>query len=92
MSCHICGERLHMGCCNPGRPAIERLERMEDAVVQCILQEESGTVRNLCAEIYDLEPFALTDSHVDSLERAIRAEGYEILTDPETGHIRLGRL
>jgi hypothetical protein len=36
-------------------------------------------------------PLALTDQHVAALERAIRAEGYDILVDPETGEVRLSR-
>jgi hypothetical protein len=36
-------------------------------------------------------PLALTDRHVAALERAIRAEGYDILADPETGEVRLTR-
>jgi hypothetical protein len=37
-------------------------------------------------------PLALTDAHVRELERAIRAEGYTIHADPETGQIKLERL
>lgn len=36
-----------------------------------------------------LAPIALTDQHVVKLERAIRAEGYEILTDPANGDVVL---
>ncbi len=35
--------------------------------------------------------FALTDAHVTALEKAIRAEGYDILVDPETGEVKLTR-
>ncbi len=35
------------------------------------------------------EPFALTDANITALEKAIRAEGFEILTDPETGEVKL---
>ena len=34
-------------------------------------------------------PYALTDQHIAALERAIRAEGYEIMIDPVSGSIRL---
>lgn len=36
-------------------------------------------------------PYALTDSHVAALEEAIRAEGYDILYDTETGEFKLLR-
>jgi hypothetical protein len=39
----------------------------------------------------ETEPLALTDRHVAALEAAIRAEGYTILADPETGAIKLER-
>lgn len=34
-------------------------------------------------------PYALTDQNVAALERAIRAEGYDIHIDPSVGYIRL---
>lgn len=37
-------------------------------------------------------PYAHTDQHAAALERAIRAEGYEILIDPNTGEFKLERL
>lgn len=37
----------------------------------------------------DVPPYALTDRNVAALERAIRAEGYNILVDPATGAVRL---
>ena len=37
-------------------------------------------------------PSALTDQHAAALERAIRAEGYTILVDPETGDVKLERV
>lgn len=37
----------------------------------------------------NVAPVALTDSHVAALERAIRAEGYDIQIDTETGEVRL---
>ncbi len=39
----------------------------------------------------DLPPIALTDAHVAALEHAIRAEGYSIMMNDETGEIRLER-
>lgn len=38
------------------------------------------------------EPYALTEEHVGALERAIRAEGYIILVDSETGKVKLKRI
>lgn len=67
--CIICGERLHMGCCNPSRPAGAPPGQPSD----------------------HLPPMALTDSHVRALERAIRAEGYNVLRDISTGAIALQR-
>lgn len=37
----------------------------------------------------ELPPFSLTDQHIKALELAIRAEGYEILVDPETSEVKL---
>lgn len=37
-------------------------------------------------------PIALTDDHVASLERAIRAEGFDIRVDTETGEAKLYRV
>lgn len=39
----------------------------------------------------DAAPYALTDQHVASLERAIRAEGYDIRVDTDTGEVKLYR-
>lgn len=39
--------------------------------------------------LYDAPPVALTDQNVAALERAIRAEGYRILVDTDTGEIIL---
>lgn len=39
----------------------------------------------------DVPPLALTDQHVAALERAIRAEGYLILADADTGEVKLTR-
>jgi hypothetical protein len=36
-------------------------------------------------------PFALTDQHAAALERAIRAEGYDITVNPESGDVKLAR-
>lgn len=37
-------------------------------------------------------PCALTDQHAAALEPAIRAEGYEVLVDPESGDVKLEKL
>jgi hypothetical protein len=34
-------------------------------------------------------PLALTDEHVAAIKQAIRAEGYSVLIDPETGAAKL---
>ena len=44
------------------------------------------------SEIEELEPYALTEEHIAALERAIRAEGFTILVDTETGEVRLKRI
>lgn len=36
-------------------------------------------------------PFALTDQHAAALTRAIEAEGYRVMVDPETGDVKLER-
>jgi len=38
---------------------------------------------------HNVAPIALTEGHVSALERAIRAEGYDIQIDTETGEVRL---
>jgi hypothetical protein len=40
----------------------------------------------------DPPPYALTDRHVAELERAIRAEGYDILTNPQTLDVKLVKM
>ena len=40
----------------------------------------------------DPAPYALTQQHLAALEKAIRAEGYDILVDPESGEIKLRKL
>ena len=35
-------------------------------------------------------PFALTDAHARALEKAIEAEGFRIMVDPETGDVNGG--
>jgi hypothetical protein len=42
-------------------------------------------------ENIDEVPYALTDQHAAALERAIRAEGYDIAVDIETSTIKLVR-
>jgi hypothetical protein len=37
----------------------------------------------------DSPPFALTEQHIAALARAIEAEGYRIMADPETGNVKL---
>ena len=39
----------------------------------------------------DEAPYALTDQHAVALTRAIEAEGYRVLVDPETGDVKLER-
>jgi len=74
MTCNVCGEALHMGCCNPNRPADALRSRGE--------AQSSGGYEEMTV-------FALTDAHVAQLERLIRAEGYNILAAPDTGEIKL---
>lgn len=42
-------------------------------------------------DLDDAPPMALTDQHVAALEVAIRAEGYAIWVNDETGEVRLQR-
>lgn len=65
-TCNICGGPLHVGCCNPDRPAGVPVGSPSD----------------------HLPPIALTDQHVAALERAIRAESYDIFIDSD-GNITL---
>jgi hypothetical protein len=44
------------------------------------------------AQQLEPQPYALTEDHVASLERAIRAEGYNIRVDTETGEVKLYRV
>lgn len=76
--CNVCGERLHMGCCNPSRPDYRW---KETAFVV-----ENG-VGNLVTR--EVPPIALTDQAVRSLEAAIRAQGFDVLFDTETGEYSL---
>lgn len=90
--CNICGERLHMGCCNPNRPKGVPPGQPSDA-----LRELFGRCKRDEGEVYidprlqaEPAPYALTDTHVRALEKAIRAEGYIIIIDPD-GNITLER-
>lgn len=40
---------------------------------------------------YEESPLALTDRNIAALEAAIRAEGFEVYADPQTGQIKLER-
>jgi hypothetical protein len=158
VDCNVCGEPLHMGCCNPSRTVVptepspppvltdrhitvaRELGFTEDEIASWGNRAEDAQhsisgVRRAClegagliekgaplpaavalygdgssprmglatlltpeqeaqfrAEMEAEPPIALTDAHVRELEHAIRAEGYNILADPETGRIRLHRL
>jgi hypothetical protein len=48
--------------------------------------EDAEIVLRDCRE---LPPYALTDQHAAALERAIRAEGYSILVNVDTGDVKL---
>jgi hypothetical protein len=51
-----------------------------------------GHIKGLYAARFNEPPHALTDAHVAELERAIRAESYNILADPETGAVKLEKV
>lgn len=53
-------------------------------------RERAGAALRRCLSVGE-EPHALTDQHAAALERAIRAEGYSVLVDPETGDVKLER-
>lgn len=88
--CNVCGEALHKGCCNPGRRrvvfGVDPASPDGDTTVGVIV--EDGKITRILNED-DLPPHALTDAHARELERAIRAEGFTIHADPETGDIKL---
>lgn len=78
--CNICGEPLHAGCCNPGRPD-------QPTRTRHVFDVEGKALAEVCEALPvvhdEMSVFALTDAHVRELERAIRAEGYTILIDAE---------
>lgn len=64
------------------------VERWDD-----LRDPEWGRVQRVVALNESLAPpLALTDQHVSALEKAIRAEGFDIFADPETGDIKLERV
>ena len=58
-------------------------------LVTLLSPEEEERMRR---EMFEEPPLALTDQHVSALEKAIRAEGFDIFADPETGEIKLERV
>lgn len=86
----------------PNYPEVVRkaIEEYPDAgterLLGLIMKEQHGKTDSnaVRAEIFrqSQPPIALTEDHIPSLERAIRAEGYDIKVDTETGEVKLYRV
>lgn len=76
------------------REAVFYMESLDIPATMPALREKTKQRRALEAKWEaegTKEVLALTDQHVTALARAIEAEGYTILTDPETGEVKLER-
>ena len=89
MAKYICSRCSNFTCPDCEEWIHQQQGWLSEHPIIALTPEHAAALEKLVLKPRDEPPLALTDQHAAALERAIRAEGYKIFVDTETGDVEL---